>query len=704
MLFKLAFRNMRKSVKDYTIYFLTLMFAVAVFYMFNSIESQKAMMKLSESSSEMVEMLVKTIDVVSVFIALVLGLLIVYANNFLIKRRKKEFGIYMTLGMGKMKISGMIILETIFVGIISLIIGLVAGIFLSQLMSVFVAKMFEADVTGYSFVFSANAFIKTCLYFAVMYFAAVLFSALSVSRYKLINLINANRKNETIKIKNPIVSVIVFLIACVMLGYAYWKVTADFDIVEFEIEFDLYLPIILGVVSTFMLFWSMSGFVLKMIMSSKKMYLRDTNVFVLKQLNNKINTTVVSMSLISLMLFMTISALSVSIAYKQYAENEFNKSAPVDVNILRVGQIFSEAKEIPEEYLQRMDTPILDDLKEKGFDEKQLKEYVDIPFYVYTDIEKFFGSDYEKIVNNSTIDMYIQSIEVVKLSNYNRLANLYGNPELSLKDNEYAIVSNMEVMDQYNDHVLQSGKILNLGGKDYQPAYSESQNGFVHMSLGNQNPCVFIVPDSCQFDRADIGYTLFAAKYNYQNDEEKSAIENNVNNIIEKFEIEKFEVQYEDEQDDIQDYYIFYGVISREELLTYTVRSAVILTFLAFYIGITFLITSAAILALKQLTESADNIQRYTILRKIGCDEKMINQSLFRQIGIFFILPLAIGCIHSIFGISFAVNNVLGSYQLIRTNELVTPILLTAVIIAVIYGSYFLATYFVSKNIIKEKR
>lgn len=698
MLFKLAFRNMRKSVKDYTIYFLTLMFAVAVFYMFNSIESQKAMMKLSDSSSQMVEMLVQTIDVVSVFIALVLGLLIVYANNFLIKRRKKEFGIYMTLGMGKMKISGIIILETIFVGIISLIIGLIAGIFLSQLMSVFVVKMFEADITGYSFVFSANAFMKTCLYFAVMYFAAVLFSAVSVSRYKLINLINADRKNETIKIKNPIVSVVVFLIACVMLGYAYWKVTAGFDFSDFQIESDLYLPIILGTVSTFMLFWSMSGFVLKTIMSSKKLYLRGTNMFVLKQLNNKINTTVISMSLISLMLFMTISALSVSISYKQYAENEFNKSAPVDVNILRVGIIGSDAENVSEEYLQKMETPILDDLKEKGFDKNQLKESVEIPFYIYS-AEDYFGSDYEKISNDPTVDIYVQSIQVVRLSDYNRLAGLYGNEELSLDDNKYVLISNMETMKQYNNRALQNGKTLNLGGKNYQPAYSEIRDGFVQMSLGNQNPCVFVVPDSCQFDRADIGFTLLAAQYNYQNDEEKSAAENNVRDTMEKIQEESTA-----NMNDMQDYYIYYGVISRDELLTYTVRSAVILTFLAFYIGITFLITSAAILALKQLTESADNIQRYAILRKIGCDEKMINQSLFRQIGIFFILPLAIGCIHSIFGINFAVNNVLGSYQSIHTNELIAPILLTAVIIAVVYGSYFLATYFVSKNIIKEKR
>ena len=112
---------------------------------------------------------------ISVFVAVVLGLLIVYANNFLINRRKREFGIYMTLGMGKRQISKIILFETILVGILSLIAGLVIGIFASQFMSILVAKMFEADMSKFQFVFSKDACIKTCVYFAVMYTAVMIF-------------------------------------------------------------------------------------------------------------------------------------------------------------------------------------------------------------------------------------------------------------------------------------------------------------------------------------------------------------------------------------------------------------------------------------------------------------------------------------------------------------------------------------------------
>ena len=205
MLFKLSIKNMRKSFKDYAIYFLTLVLGVAIFYMFNSLDSQQAMINVTSSTREMIKLMVRMLELVSVFVAIVLGLLIVYANNFLINRRKKEFGIYMTLGMGKRQISKIILFETILVGILSLIAGIVIGIFASQFMSVLVAKLFQADLTKFEFVFSKDACIKTCIYFAVMYFAVMIFNTITISRYKLINLLTAIKKNEKVKIKNTVI-------------------------------------------------------------------------------------------------------------------------------------------------------------------------------------------------------------------------------------------------------------------------------------------------------------------------------------------------------------------------------------------------------------------------------------------------------------------------------------------------------------------
>ncbi|MGM9970598.1 MAG: FtsX-like permease family protein, partial [Anaeroplasma sp.] len=279
MLFKLSMKNMKKSFKDYAIYFLTLVLGVAIFYMFNSLDSQEAMLQVSNSTKDIIKLMISMLGYVSIFVAIILALLIVYANNFLINRRKKEFGIYMTLGMGKRQISKIILLETIFVGIISLAVGLVIGIFASQFMSILVAKLFEADMSKFQFVFSKNACIKTCIYFTIMYLVAMFFNTITVSRYKLISLLNANKKNEKIKIKNPIISVITFIIAVVLLGIAYYKVTAGARTLDTFIS--MLPPILMGTVGTFLVFWSLSGFILQVVQLRKSTYLKGTNMFVL---------------------------------------------------------------------------------------------------------------------------------------------------------------------------------------------------------------------------------------------------------------------------------------------------------------------------------------------------------------------------------------------------------------------------------------
>lgn len=387
---------MKKSIKDYAIYFLTLVLGVGIFYMFNSLDSQQAMMKVSASQRDIIKLMVGILSYVSVFVAVVLGLLIVYANNFLVNRRKKEFGIYMSLGMGKRQISKIILLETIFIGIISLAVGIVLGVFASQFMSILVAKMFKADMTGFTFVFSKDACIKTCIYFAVMYIAVMFFNTLTVSRYKLINLLNATKKNEKVKIKNPFISILVFIIGASILGYAYWKVTADVQ--SMDTAEKMLPPILMGITGTVLVFWSLSGFILQVVQMRKKTYLKDTNMFVLRQINNKINTMVASMSVICLMLFMTITILSSSLALRNSMERNLIEMTPVDLNLTKTANLQETykkyGKEVKSTEEQREDSKIsiIETITNNGFDMNLLKDVIEIPIYATNDLtwEDFF--------------------------------------------------------------------------------------------------------------------------------------------------------------------------------------------------------------------------------------------------------------------------------------------------------------------------
>ena len=329
MLFKISLKNIKKSIKDYAIYFFTLVLGVAIFYVFNSIDSQTVMLNVTKRTYEIIDLMTNLLSGVSVFVSFILGFLIIYASRFLMKRRNKEFGVYLTLGMSKRKISLILFIETLLIGIVSLVVGLALGIFLSQFMSILVASLFEADMTRFKFVFSRSACIKSLIYFGIMYLLVILFNTISVSKCKLIDLIYSNKKSEKVKIKNPILCIIIFIISSCMLGYAYYLVTGG---VEKLTNFNMiFIPITLGLISTFFIFWSLSGLILKITMSIKNIYYKDLNCFTLRQISSKVNTTVFSMTIISIMLFITICVLSSSLSLKNSMTANLNSLAPVDI-------------------------------------------------------------------------------------------------------------------------------------------------------------------------------------------------------------------------------------------------------------------------------------------------------------------------------------------------------------------------------------
>lgn len=693
MLFKLSLKNIKKSFKDYTIYFLTLVLGVTIFYMFNSLDSQQAMLQVTQSQKELIKLMISMLGMISVFIAVILGLLIVYANNFLINRRKKEFGIYMTLGMGRRQISKIILMETIIIGIISLVVGIVVGIFGSQFMSILVAKMFQADMTKFEFIFSAESCLKTCIYFAIMYIAAMLFNTFTISKYKLINLLNASKKNEKVKIKNPIISIIIFLVASIILAIAYYKVVASNSVTQEE----LFIAIIMGVIGTILVFWSLSGFIIKVIQKLKGIYLKDTNMFVLRQINNKINTTVISMSVICLMLFITISVLSVSLSLRGTMEKDLKEMTPVDINLQKTAYL-------PEKYINKWGSEIIytkeqiedsrisiqETLKNNGLDMNILKDIVEIPIYTDKNLtwRKFFGENLDNVKASFPNLEYDTAEEIIKVSDYNKVAKLYGLDEYTLGDNEYIMLCDFKFMKEVRNDTIKNGNDIKILGKQYKAKYNECQEGYVFMSTSHVNTGIILVPDSCPLKDEMTEQQVLVANYNANTEEEKKEINNIFSSSDSGF------VQNLSEKG------LNIDGMTKIAIIESSVGIVTIVLFIAIYLGIIFLISSAAILALKQLTESSDNKQRYTILRKIGCDEKMINKSLFIQIGIFFLMPLVLAVVHSIFGIQFALKVMSG---LARNDELIPSIIATIIIIGGIYGTYFVATYFQSRNIIREE-
>lgn len=675
-LFKLSMRNIRKSMKDYVVYFATLILGVAMFYVFNAIEKQSAMLTLANSGYDVIDTMFDIMSIIGVFVAFVLGFLVVYASSFLMKRRKKEFAVYMLLGMNKRKISAIIVIETVLIGIISLGVGLLLGIGVSQGMSVIVANLFEADMTSFRFVVSEDAILKTLLYFVIMYFLVIMFDVFVVGKARLINLLNAGRHTEKNFAKNPFLCILVFAVAAFLLGTAYYKVTAG--ITEIEKMGELGTQVIKGIIGTFLAFWSVSGLLIFFIQKNKRFYYKKIHCFTTKELGSRINSNVFSGGIICLLLFLTITVLSCSIAVRNGMNKTFNKNAQSDVMI---GQTTHRGTHKPEK------SSVISLLEEKKVDLDKFSDYDEIYVYVFEDVtlESLVGTDNEMV--------FYSYAEVVKLSDYNRIAKLYGRDELSLNDDEYIFMSNFKMNVDACNKQLKAGKTIDVCGKTYKPKYDRCIELGLFMSNTESNSGTIIVPDSCAFEayEEDVVFleTLFIA--NYDKDMSKKELEEWDDYLAGK----EFRDLLNQDEDDNRPYA---DVATKSYLRATAVGLSAVTIFMGMYVGLVFLISAAALLSLKELSSAADNKEKYAVLRKIGVDEKMLNHSLMSQSLIFFGLPLVLAIVHSIFGIQTGMF-VLASFSYAGVKG---GIMLASGMILLIYAIYFMITYYCSKEIIKE--
>lgn len=680
MLFKLSIKNIQRSLRDYSIYFFTLVIGVMVFYAFNAMGSQTAMLQLTLERGRIASMVEGMLLGVSFFVAFVLGFLIVYASQFLMKRRNKEFAIYLLLGMSKREISRILFGETLLIGVGSLIIGLILGIGLSQFTSAFVAKLFVVDMSAYRFTISGEAIIKTVIFFFFIYVIVMLFNSSAVKYMKLINLLQSERKSETIKLKNPVLCWTVFIFASILLALDYYYVgwySIDLN------EVTLLGCIMIGSIATFLLFWSVSGILLRLVMSVKKVYHSGLNCFTFRQLSSKVNTVVLSMTIICLMLFFTICGLSSAFSIRN------NMNANMDQ--CRADFEITHKEMFPSE----IEGPQYDDILKRyasyGYNlSSNFESYVHFPTYYDA------NRSLESSINNGGQLMYLDdSLDIIKLSDYNNMLKLYHVDPIVMGDDEYVLVCNYEDNKKIFNKSLHKGLELNLYGHALKSKYNKVSDGYFHLASGRVITGLLVVPDYVIDENAKKN-DIFIGNYYPGTDKQLEEIEKQVR--IERNAIEG-RMQADEESGKLQTGY-YTRLTTKAETVDNSIGMGALMTILGLYLGMIFLITSGALLALRELSNSVDSIRRYDILRKIGAGEAEISKSLAVQTGIFFLLPLFFASIHSIFGMKCAASYL----ALVGTEGMAKSIAVTSLIILFIYGGYFLITYLGSYEIIAGRR
>lgn len=670
MYFKLAFENVRKSFKIYRIYFLTMVLAVSIFYSFNSIESQQAILDLSKSKESYIDLLINSMEIISIFVSFILGGLILYANNFLIKKRKKELGIYRTLGMSNLKISQVIVVETIIVGVLSLVVGLLIGLVLSQGLSAFASKLFEVDMSKYKFIISSSAIQKTIVYFGIIFLIVMIFNVITISRYKIIDLVNANKKVENIKFKNPIVYVLTFLISSCLLLTSYKSVI---NLVPNEITNYIVLKIIgFGILGTFLFFYSLAGVFIYITKKNKKIYFKNLNIFIIKQLNSKINTNFLSISVICLMLFLTIVMLSTGIGFKNASERILIESTPFDVSISLYGDDYVKTVE---ESLNAVNFKFDDNEKYVYFDiydsGVKLKNLIDKKDLV------------NKYILSDEFDFY--NIDLIKISDYNNIRKLKGENTISLKSNEVILSSNNRMILDILNKNFEKNKKINLYNKEYKIKNGEIFEESLKSSPYLNNMLTLVINDDIVANAKSRSSNL---NVKFTKNNEKS--EKKYQSLLDSFKEGKIDYNKAG----------FLNGDTKQEIYLNNKGSVTIVLFIEMYLGIIFLISSMAILAIQQLSEASDSIERYKAIERLGANEKMINKTIFIQTLIYFGLPISLAFIHSIIGIKVIYTFIESLYN----PDIKYTLISTAIIFVVVYFAYFYTTYIGYKNIVKNSK
>ncbi|MCR5630635.1 MAG: ABC transporter permease [Atopobiaceae bacterium] len=691
---KIALGNVRKSIRDFSVYFLTLAIGVALFYAFNSITQQTVVLNLSDDSRAIVQLLAGVITGVSVFLAIVLGFLVVYANRFLIRRRKHEFGMYLTLGMTRQDVSKIIVLETLIVGVLALAVGLVAGVFGSQLMTYATARLFDAQIKEFTFVFSAHSCISTIVYFTIMFAVSLLFNVVTISRYKLIDLIDADKVSENIKVRNLAVSVVLFIASLVIIGISY-RMLLHNGMRKMDGEFAGATALVS--VGTLLFFFSMSGFLLRFVQSRKSFYFRGLNAFTLRQFNSRVNTAWLSISMVCAMLFIAICGFCSGFSLVEAINAQFKAITSVDATLSMTVNHSMDPKSISTmdlNELARSRYPKWDSLVDTStqvdfYMVKDSRGAVELNFGVFA---KHAGVNPSSIYPGYVDDDMVGSLPVpiITASQYNRIRQINGLSPVDFGQDGYLVwtTSNAKVIDFWKKY-SQDNKTLDLYGTTYHSVaggYDDQLRMPGSVSEHSATGTLVVSDNALPKEASPESSVLFVnyaqtkdAGEKTLQDAKKTAFGNGI--LL---------------GDEDKDEWAVLNLSSTKETAERTSLMTAAVTYLALYIGFILLIACASIFALQQLSEASDNVRAYRVLAELGAERSTANRALFIQIGVYFLLPLIVASAHAFVALSIVADVV----SIVGGINIASSLVGTIALVLAVYGGYFLLTYFTARSII----
>lgn len=727
MLCKLAWGNVRRAGRDYLVYLLTLTLGVTVFYAFNTISMQVDIAGIDEKG--LAQVMGSMLGDLTYFLAGVMAFLMVYANNFIMKRRKKEFGLYQVLGMGRGRVATIMALETVIVSVVAFVAGIVLGVGLSQLMTFFTASLFKTQIANFHFFFSVHAFNLTLACMLVMFVLTLLLNLRAVRRTKLIELMGAERRNESIKTRNPWIAIAIFAVGVVLVGVAYYRLlrdgfpltATDSKLQEAMNQFGITTAMV--TVGTFALFWGLSGMLIKLLQSLRSVYWRGLNMFTVRQLSAKVNTVCFSMGVIAMILFLAITSVTCGMSIANVMNENLERYNPVDVSQTYV-YYTPDTLDYYKGYKgyvnpSEADRMVLADTtvdlypawhgkgKSAGNNDETGKkvniadvagEYVQIDSYLSYPLGgsdpsvtpgemcKTMGEKLPKAFGGSNADT--MGLFVTPASQYNKLRQMMGEEPVHIGRDQYLLTCDMggELVDLYTKYMA-DGHALTLGGHTLKPATDKSDEdtaAIANSAMGNNGGTVVVADELLsQLNLQPYSSSLLV---NYKQGMDTTEADESIKNTV----LDNLLVDGKEPGS--------WGIfITRSEMYTQAAQMNGLISYLAIYIGFVLVVACAAILSIQQLSNVADGSRSYRVLAQIGCDDRQIRHSVMAQQAVFFLFPLAVGLAHSFVALKVIIELVstFGNMSIGGTVGLTCAIFLAA------YGGYFLVTYLMSTGMVQ---
>ena len=731
MLCKLAWGNVRRAGRDYLVYLLTLTLGVTVFYAFNTISMQVDIAGIDEEG--LAQVMGSMLGDLTYFLAGVMAFLMVYANNFIMKRRKKEFGLYQVLGMGRGRVATIMALETVIVSVVAFVAGIVLGVGLSQLMTFFTASLFKTQIANFHFFFSMHAFNLTLACMLVMFVLTLLLNLRAVRRTKLIELMGAERRNETIKTRNPWIAIAIFAVGVVLVGVAYYRLLRDgFPLTATEGKLQeamnqFGITTAMVTVGTFALFWGLSGMLIKLLQSLRSVYWRGLNMFTVRQLSAKVNTVCFSMGVIAMILFLAITSVTCGMSIANVMNENLERYNPADMSQTYV-YYTPDTLDYYKEYVNPSEAdrmvladstvdlysawhgdPWHGDRKDKSADNNdetgkkvniadvagehvQIDSYLSYPLggsnpsVIPSEMCKTMGEKLPKAFEGSNADM--TGLSVTPASQYNKLRQMMGEEPVSIGRDQYLLTCDMggELVDLYTKYMA-GGHALTLGGHTLKPATDKSDEdtaAIANSAMGSNGGTVVVADELLsQLNLQPYSSNLLV---NYKQGMDVTKADESIKYTV----LDNLLVDGKEPGS--------WGIfITRSEMYAQAAQMNGLISYLAIYIGFVLVVACAAILSIQQLSNVADGSRSYRVLAQIGCDDRQIRHSVMAQQAVFFLFPLAVGLAHSFVALKVIIELVstFGNMSIGGTVGLTCAIFLAA------YGGYFLVTYLMSTGMVR---